>query len=299
MSERSIKDILVDDGLRGVIRGMPQGAYRGGKRMNASSLKPGLLGPFEIDPSAIKAAYEGTRSEPSATLQASFDKGTLTHVLMLEPEKIVDKIAVWKGSRRAGKEWDEFEKENSGKLIMREADVREVQLAVRELRRVPQVAALLNRKHDTELPVLGKVSRTYCKGLLDCVTNDAGPVTQIDLKTTGHGIDESSVLRAVRNFGYREQLAWYSNLYEQATGKPIEANYLIFVSLDQIGVRIVKLTTSAIQWGMSRMLAAVEAVEKCIDADEWPVFVGDSIADVAQWELGESVEITFDGEAME
>ena len=298
MADRNIADILIDDGLRGVIRDMPRGLYRGGKRMNASSIKPGLLGPFEIDPSLILAAYEGDRSEPSASLQDAFDRGTLTHVLMLEPEKIVDRVAVWKGDRRAGGEWKEFNEANAGKLIMRETDVREVQHAVRELRRVPQVAALLNRKHETELPVLGKVSRTYCKGLLDCVTTDSGPVTQIDLKTTGHGIDEASVLRAVRNFGYREQLAWYSHLYEQATGKPIESNYLVFVSLDPIGVRIVKLTTSAIQWGFSRMLAAVESVEQCIDRDEWPVFVGDSIADVAQWEIGESDEITFGGDTI-
>lgn len=291
MSDRNIRDILIDDGLRGIIRDMPEGAYRGGKRMNASCLKPGLLGPFEIDVSAIRSAYELEQSAPSATLQDSFDRGTLTHLLMLEPERVVDRVAVWKGSRRAGKEWDEFEQANASKLIMRVSDVREVQHAVRELRRVPQVAALLSRKHETELSVVGQVSKTFCKGRLDCVTTDDGPVTLIDIKTTGHGIDETSVMRAVRNFHYREQLAWYAHLYEQASGRPVEKVVLLFVSLDPIGVRIVKLTTSAIQWGFSRMLAAVQEVEQCIERDDWPVFVGDSICDVSEWEIGEDFDL--------
>lgn len=284
MSERSISDILIDDGLRGVVRDMPREKYFGLARLNASTIKPGLIGSAEVDPTAIRAAFEETRTPPSATLQDSFDKGSLTHVLIFEPETIVDKVAVWKGSRRAGREWDEFEVANVGKLIMREPDVREVQRAVRELRRVPQVASLLNRKHETELPVLGQFGRTYCKGLLDAITTD-GPATLIDLKTTSHGIDEASVLRTIRTLHYREQLSFYADLYCQATGILVDSIVLLFVSLDPIGVRIVKLTTSARQFGSSRMMAAIEAVERCIAADDWPVFCGDSICDVNPWEV--------------
>lgn len=293
MSEHQIQSVLIDDGLRGVVRGMDREKYFRLARLNASSIKPGLIGTSEVDPSIIRAVFEQTRTPPSASLQDSFDKGSLTHCLIFEPETIVDKIAVWKGSRRAGGEWDEFEKANVGKLIMREADVREVQHAVRELRRVPQVDALLNRKHETELPVLGKIGRTYCKGLLDSITtDDRGPVTLIDLKTTSHGIDETSVLRTIRTLRYREQLSFYADLYWMATGIPVEAILLLFVSLDPLGVRLVKLTTSARQFGTARMIAAIEAVENCIDRDEWTVFVGDSICDVAEWEVE---DLDFEG----
>lgn len=297
MAERNIRDILIDDGLRGIVRDMPREKYHDLAKMNASSLKPGLIDAFEVDPSLIRAAYEGTRTDPSASLQDAYDRGTLTHVLIFEPEKIIDKVTVWKGSRRAGAAWEDFDSHNSGKLIMREADVREVQRTVRELRRVPQVAALLNRKHETELPVLGKVSRTYCKGLLDSITTDDGPVTLIDLKTTSHGIDEASVLRTIRTLHYREQLAFYAHLYEQATGKPVEAVYLLFVSLDPVGVRLVRVTTAALQFGLARMVAAIEAVEKCIDADDWPTFYAESFADVAPFEIDED-GVTFGGETL-
>lgn len=284
MTERTIESILLDDGRpNGVVRGMDRAAYFSISRMSASVLKTGMIGSDEIDVTAIRDAYEGTRPEPSAELQASFDSGTLTHVLTFEPERIVDAIAVWKGKVRAGREWADFQAANVGKLIMRETDVREVQHAVRELRSVPQVNELLRRKHDTELAVFGKVSRTYAKGLLDCVTTDDGPVTLIDLKTTSHGIDEHSVLRTIDRLHYAEQLGFYAWLYREATGIEIEAAYLLFISLGTNAVRLVRLTTAYLQFGLRRMTQAIESVERCIDADEWPTFFGSSIADIPHW----------------
>ena len=282
--DRNIADILIDDGLRGVIRDMPREAYRGGKRMNASSLKVGLLGSTDIDPVLIRNAYEGSRPEPSATLQESFDKGTLVHTILLDPEKLVDCVAVWSGERRAGTEWKEFNEANKGKLIMRAADVREVQAACRAVRGIQPVNEILRRKHDTELPVLGQIGKTYLKGMIDFITTDDGPVTLLDLKTT-RNIDEQSIQRATRQLGYREQLALYSNLYEQSTGRQVERVFLLFVSLDEIGVRLVRLTTSAVQFGLARMVAAIEAVERCIEKDDWPTFYAESLCDVSSWEL--------------
>ena len=284
MSERSIRDVLVDDERTGAVRGMPRQVYGIAKRMNATSLKAGLIGSHEIDPVLIREAYENTRPDPSASLQDSFDRGTLAHTILLEPEKLVELIAVWKGDRRAGAEWKEFNEANVGKLIMRDADVREVQRACRAVRSIQPVNELLRRKHETELAVFGKVSRTYCKGLIDSITTDDEPVTLIDLKTTATGIDEDSVMRAIRKLRYREQLALYAHLYEQATGKQIETVILLFVSLASEGVQLVKLTTSARQFGLARMVAAIEAVERCIESDDWPVFFGQSICDVSNFE---------------
>ena len=253
-----------------------------------------MIGSNDIDPTLIRDAYEMTRPEPSSELQSAYDRGTLTHTILFEPEKLVDCVAVWKGDRRSGKEWKEFNDDNRHKLIMREVDVREVQQACRAVRSISQVNSLLRRPHETELAVFGKQSKTYLKGMIDSVTTDDGPVTLIDLKTTSHGIDEESVLRTIRKLHYREQLALYAHLYEQATGKPVESLYLLFVSLDPVGVRLVKLTTSAIQWGLARMMSAIEAVEKCIDADEWPVFFGESFADVSEYELGDDHLEGFD-----
>lgn len=290
--ERNIRDVLVSDDPRNeAVANLPRKQYAAMPRMNASSLKAGMIGSSDIDPTLIRAAYEMRRPEPSSELQASYDRGTLTHLMLLEPENLVDGVAVWKGDRRAGTEWKQFNEVNRGKLIMREADVREVQQACRAVRSISQVNALLRRPRATELAVFGKCSKTYLKGLIDSVTTDDGPVTLIDLKTTSHGIEEESVLRTIRKLHYREQLALYRELYQQATGREVEAVYLLFVALDVVGVRLVKLTTAALQFGMARMRQAIEAVEVCLHKDEWPVFFAESFADVNSWEVDDDLEI--------
>lgn len=283
---RTITDILKDDGLSGVLR-CDVNDYRAIPRMNASSIKPGLIGTTEVDANLIRAAFEGTSAEPSSTLQDSFDRGSLAHCILFEPDWLLTRFAVWTGKKRGGQDWNEFTAENTGKTIMRDCDVRAVQHACREFRKVPEIGEILKRKHDTELSVVGQVGRTFCKGTLDFITTDSGPVTLVDLKTTRTGIDEASVLRTVRSLKYREQLAFYAQLYKQATGREVAATYLLFVSLDDVGVRLVKLTTSALQFGFSRMVQAIEAVEKCIDSDSWPTFFGQSVCDVSEYEIGE------------
>lgn len=297
---RSINDILKDDGHPdGIVRDMPRELYFKLRRQHASTLVTGMLGSKDIDPVMIRDTYEGTRPDPTAELQASYDRGTLMHTIVFEPEKLVDSVAVWGGGRRAGSEWDEFNERNAGKLIMRDADVREVQHACRAVRSVPQVNDLLRCKHETELVVFGKHSKTYLMGRIDSVTTDSGPVTIVDLKTTREGIDEDSVLRTIRKKRYRERVSLYKFLYESATGCTIEAINLLFVSLDVVGVRLVKLTTGAMQFGLSRMLAAVEAVEECIARDSWPPFFSESLCDVSQWEIGSDNNVTLDGENLE
>lgn len=287
---KRIEDILFRSLETGVIHCMQRSEYAAINAMNSSSLKSGLIGTNEVDPVLIRAAYEGTQSEPTSSLQDSFDRGTLAHIILLEPEKLVDAVAVWSGERRAGSEWKEFSEKNAGKLIMRAADVREVQAACRVVRSIQPVNELLRRKRETELAVFGRVSRTHCKGLVDSVTIDGGPVTIIDLKTTSKPLDEASILRVIRSLCYREQLGLYAQLYEQATSQPVEKVFLLFVSLETGGARLVRLTTSALQFGFARMVAAIESVERCIDAKEWPTFFAESICDVASWEV-EDIDI--------
>lgn len=293
---RNIADILIDDGLRNPLRNWPREKYHAIQRMSASVLKAGLIGSTEIDPTAIKSAFEGTRSAPSAELQDSFDRGTLCHTILLEPETLVDSVAVWKGNVRHGHEWTEFEAANRGKLIMRERDVRGVMQTCRAIRGVRQVNELLRRQHDTELVVFGKHGKTFLRSRLDFVSTDSGPRIIVDIKTDSHGpLDEESCLRTCRRLHYREQLGLYSYLYREATGIEVEQVFLLFVSLSTSAVRLVRLTTSALQFGLARMTAAIEAVERCIESNEWPdVFFGESLCDVAEFELGPGV--TFDGE---
>jgi hypothetical protein len=288
--DRSIRDVLKDDGIKtGAVLNMSREQYEAIPRMNFSTLKTGLIGIDDVDVSLIRETYEGEAPQPLQTQQDAFDRGSLTHMVLLQPELLVDRVAIWKGDRRQGAEWQAFQEENAGKIIVREADARVVQQACREFRSMPRIRELL-RPCDTEVAVFVKEGRIYCKCLLDGVSRaDSGLTVIIDPKTTRNGIDERSVMSSIRRFRYREQMGIYRRWFEAATGRKVDAVYLLFLSLppQRIGAAVVKLTTAALQLGEARVLAALERLEESLDSDHWPKFCGDYLCDVSEWEIGD------------
>ena len=286
---RKISDILRSNEHTGtIVRNMPREAYNAVSAMNVSTVKPGLVGSKDIDTTMIRDVYEGHRRDPSRAQQDSFDRGTLAHLILLQPEMIPGRVAVWKGGRRVGNEWDAFERENAGKLIMKEADVRDVQAACRSFREVKEVNDLF-RPCDTELSVFWQEGDVYCKGMLDAVTRQ-GECVVIDPKTIITGIDERSVRRQIEKFHYREQLGFYKRGYENVTGRIVDKVYLVFISLppQRLGVRLEPITDAALEWGADRVLKAIKQVRHCIETDEWPVFFASGVCDLSS---NEEIEI--------
>lgn len=290
---RNIADVLKDDGHRaGTIQNMPREMYDSLHRLNFSSVKEGLLGAFDVDTGMIKETYEQTRPDPTVSQQDSFDSGNLMHLIVLQPELIVDRVAVWRGGDRRGRDWETFKIEHAGKTIMKEAEVRAVQFACREFRQIPRIRELL-QPCDTEVTVLVKEGPFFCKCRIDGVTRaDRDLCVIVDPKTSRHGNDEHSVLTTIRKFRYREQLGIYARWLTAATGREVDAVYLLFLSLppQRLGAAVVKITTMALEWGANRVLDAMEQLHESIETDRWPVFCGDYISDVSSFEM-DDVEI--------
>ncbi len=295
--ERSIRDVLVDHGrTNSIVTGMRREQYDRINAMNFSSLKMSLIGPTDVDPTLAKNAYERMLSAPSQDLQDSYDRGTLMHLILLQPEDIAGRVAEWTGKTRHGNEWTAFKEAHRGKLIMKTADIRDVQERCRIFRAMPQVRDLL-RPCDTEVAVFTKEWSIYCKALVDAVTRHGdGLSVMLDPKSTRNGIDERSVDWVIRDNLYREQMGSYWRALRKA-GREIDKVKLLFVSLppQPPGVYIKTLTTAALQWGEARVVNALERLEECIARDDWPTFCGDGICDVSNFEAGE-VEITGDDE---
>lgn len=294
MAERNIRDVLVDHGLMNkVVKGMRREQYDAINAMNFSSLKESLIGAFDIDPVLGRDAYEQTRLAPSQDLQDSYDRGTLLHLILLQPEEIAGRVAVWDGKTRHGAAWEEFKAHHTGKLVMTARDVRDVQTACRAVRSIPEVRDLL-RPCDTEVAIFTKEGSIFCKCLIDAVTREGeGLCVMYDPKSTRNGIDERSVDRQIDNLKYHEQLGWYRRCWNKANpNRPIEKAHLIFVSLppQRAGVHVKTLTTAAMQWGELRVLQALERLEECLLKDEWPTYYRNTISDVRPWQIDDDME---------
>lgn len=260
--------------------------------MNPSSLAAGLVGHDDVNPAAIKLAWEQPgETARTAAAQDRLDRGTLAHLMVLQPELVAERVAIWRGGRRLSNEWTKFEDENSGKLIITAADFAAVAKATKDLKLQLKVADLL-RGIECEVALVGSEvcermdGHIIVKGQVDGV--NLGKHTIVDLKTTEAGIDERAVQRTIRQFRYREKMAMYRRMMARATGAKPEtwSCYNVFLSMaEPPAVVIEKFTTDALEWGEERMLSALASVEQCLVANEWPMYVRTYFMGVDVWEM--------------
>jgi hypothetical protein len=262
--------------------------------MNPSSLSAGLVGLDDVNPTAIKMAWENPdNTTRTAASQDRLDRGTLAHLMVLQPELLMDRVAIWQGGRRDSNEWYQFEDDNKGKLIVKSTDYCQVAKATNIMRSQAPVASLLAAS-EYEVAMFAtetcNASPGYIavKGQVDCV-NRAGRVI-VDLKTTEAGIDTRSVQRTIRTFHYREKMALYRRWIARESGTDPDAwkCYNVFMSLEQpYGVVIVKFSDFALQWGESRMMIALEGVDQCLASNVWPLYLREMFMNVEQWEMND------------
>jgi len=92
-------------------------------------------------------------------------------------------------------------------------------------------------------------------------------------------------------------MAAYKRWYEKESGREVIGCYNIFLSMvPPYAIRMVKMTTIALEWGQMRFLYAIDQVQRCLDDGKWPTFVANDYADVKQFEMpyeGEEVQLDF------
>lgn len=286
----SISNIVTDEPIRKLVANMPRSEYRKLSGLNPSSLAAGLMSDWDVDPRSIRDAYEGVEIVRTAATQDRMDRGSLAHLALLQPERLASDLAVWHGGRRSGSEWHKFEDENRNRLVVTADDFSSTMEAVNKLRSVPIVAELLC-DIEPEVAVLTGLTidgiTIQVRGQVDAVRR-ADILRIVDIKTTEAGIDQESCFQTAKKFHYREKMALYRDWVAAETGTDPEEwrCYNLFLSLgDRPGVRAMKFTTSALEWGRYRMQKALAAVAECLQAKVWPVFAKSDFIDVKPWEI--------------
>jgi len=265
--------------------------------INPSSLASGLVGFSDVNPLAIKKAWEAPdRIERTAASQDSLDRGTVAHLMVLQPELLLDRVAVWRGGRRGTNEYVDFQEQNAGKILLTSSDWNRVATATNAMRSLPEVAGLVNGC-EFEVALFGDykcqaaVGHMRLKGQVDGI--NVASRTIIDIKTTEAGIDERSVTNTIRNMRYREKMAMYRMLAAKATGIDAVAWKCvnIFMSLKEpYGVVVVQFTRDALEWGELRMMSAIQSVDGCLASNVWPIYCREMFGGVEPWESEDNDE---------
>lgn len=186
--------------------------------------------------------------------------GSALHVAFLEPETMLDRVAVWKGGRRYGAEWDAFGHDNSGKHILTQTMHEHLVGMTRSLRGHPQVRQWLSRIESTEVSAIGDIEGVTVKARGDALTSD--PL--IDLKTVADG-DPRKIRRQAHDLGYYLQAAVHAHLLnrERFMLCTVESSPPYDVVMWEVHPEYMRL-------GMQEAIGIIQGWKHCEKNKTWP-----------------------------
>lgn len=210
----------------------------------------------------------------------SMNTGTAFHYLALEPDNFDRHIAIDADSYPTKKECgrtieeqrQEFANSNPGKVILRKSDMENMHHMARSIRNHPAARYLLQGKGMVEASMFAKdpIYDVGCRIRPDWLRDDG---FIIDLKTTKDA-SASGFDKAIWNFRYHVQAAFYMDLYEWVRGKkaagfaliPVE-NHAPFLTGEPV---LIEEGDDWLNIGRRAYLENIETYARCLQQDKWP-----------------------------
>jgi hypothetical protein len=245
--------------------GMPFDDYLAVPAVSQSSLKK-----HRISMAHVQAAMT-TDMEPTDAMKF----GTALHMGLLEPQRTLESLAVWDGKARRGKDWQEFQAQNSGKTILTrtmydkwsgamEATVSDPHInAVRELMRHTEASGFTTFPGSVPSHP-GHLFKGRADALADDYVIDVKTVnTQTFQRVAQRGFDEW--MWVIRNMGYDFQAGAYTHLFDR------KGFVFLFIESDApYSTASVVLDPTVVTEAQVEFLNAMEKYVLCADTGIWP-----------------------------
>lgn len=272
----------------GIYDGIPEEQYHGDKHSLSVSGAKKLLPPS--CPARFK--YELDHGQPP---KDAFDFGHAAHAEVLGigmPIEVVD-APDWrtKAAQEAKKK-----AYAEGKVPLLADDKRAVEEMAAALRRHPIAAALLNPEHgkpeqsgywhDTDHDVTRRFRLDWLPD------TDGGRLIVADYKSCPSA-EPGAIRKAVANFGYYMQHAWYvDGLHALEVAEDIAFVFVFQEKTAPYLVTVAELDAEAVLLGRKRNDQALQVYRECTDTDVWPSYADDveliSLPGWATYQLQES-----------
>lgn len=196
-----------------------------------------------------------------------FAVGRAIHTAILEPEKLTEHYAVFSGPRRAGKAWDAFEAENSGKTILKRDEWDAVNAAADRVANDPLAQEWINRDLALiERPItwIDPITKLACKARPDAVHS---AITEV--KSTS-SVDERKFIRLATDMGYFGQKAFYRRGYRELTKMWLPCA-IVAVEVDaphDVGVFVID--EDSLRVADEEITRLLTKVSECQKSGKWP-----------------------------
>jgi hypothetical protein len=254
--------------------------YRAVKAINASSIKRGRE-------SMLQMHEEMTGPETEQT--PSMRLGSLTHLMVLEPDLALAKISTFDGTRR-GKAWDEHCEQYADELTIK-PDEMDMLERMRDCVWANKEAAWLIRHSKHEVTRLWDGNYGTAKARLDM----QGDLWFADLKTTAY-IEPSAFGRQFFALGYDLQYGWYSI--------PAETDTCITIALRNkpaFDCVVYDTPRDVVEKGRDEAIEIATRYACCCAAGSWSGVsaTGRELLEVPAWMLGGNNADEIDMEGVE
>ncbi len=205
----------------------------------------------------LKAEFDGIgKKKPTDRMNL----GSALHCCFLEPEMMPERVALWTGERRYGKDWDAFCAENENKIILTKGHHANLIGMVKALRSCPDVREWLHRIEATEVSAIGMFQDVKVKGRCDALTDDPF----FELKMTS-SVDDRTINSRIATFGYAIQACIYCEIFGRTSFR------LGFVEdTPPHDVRVIKLGEAWMKIGRADALALTQRYKLALNLDHWP-----------------------------
>lgn len=224
------------------------------------------------DPRAFEEKY--VLGEEGFSASASMDYGSYVHARILEPHLIDSEFAVYPGAMRRGKEWEQFQDENEGKILLTNNQKNRADAAV-ELFNASKVwcnGKLVDVKSFfqggwAEQTLCGKLGGLKIKVRFDYRKEFSTFGSINDIKTTGFPIDKREDMEEVcRKWGYALSAALYVDLVSKYTGKPHNF-YFCFIGSNK--VKLVRASEKMLNHGRQQYKKAISILKRARKTGEY------------------------------
>lgn len=204
----------------------------------------------------------------------AFDFGQAVDIAILEYDTFEDRVMRGPADRR-GNKWEAAQAEatNSGRLLLTAGDFERALMcrdAVHASSYVNRIItggdAKTNVRQASAFATMGDGLEVKCRP--DLARSDLSIL--LDLKTC-RDASPRGFAKAVAEYGYHAQEAWYTDTWQAAGGFPVAGFVFLAVeSEDPFCASVYELEPSAVDEGRAAMAEAFATYAACMKSNEWP-----------------------------
>lgn len=269
-----------------IVHGLSAAEYHAHPAISKSKLDQIARSPFHYH-----AAYLSPE-KPERDETAAMKLGTLAHCAVLEPDQLEHRYIIQPPEldmrSAAGKAWKAGIKD--GFTVISDEMNKAACRIDTSLRRLPDIASALSiGKPEVSVFYRDEITGLDLKARLDWVHECGdGGVIILDVKTT-QDASPRQFARSVAAYRYHCQSAYYTDLYQKASGRTVHAFvFAVCESNAPHAAACYQLTEAATHRGRALYREDLQLLKSCIDRNTWPAY-GDEVQplDLPSWAMNE------------